>query len=1164
MSSLDYLDLCRLCLVKDRVSVPIFDGEGDVRQIFLKIAACLPVKVAREDKLPKKICDDCVYKVELFYQFWNTTVNAEKQLLQWLGEVGMEGKQGYVTNVLNPNVMKQEQSTENRLDGSVMQQVSEHQNNMGIGMMDNIGLGIPMIISNTNQQQQITSVPMDTSSNSAQNVQAVPGPSSQTTHNQISQNQTSSTQQEEEEESSEDEENSDDECDGDEGLPVKEESEEDPNSRTIEPTTFVNVSLACDEAGPSGLQQQKIADMPEIPMPQTADGDPKSGMSTIGETSTTQNPPQPLFIERIGSFMDLDKMKIQIKTPPVSTDDDDSSVECDFESSSLVIEYKPRENISNIDNLRRGEMNYCSMSNRVNDSLISSKETTTFPRTEVGGNDCIPKIEEEHCVEPVLTPMMPVTDAETEQGTSMFDSIEVMDEIQLNTDGGVLTTKQYESGSEISFNPDAQQRDKKKKKGPCQPKAVRRILPKPTLYNSSESVGVNKKQSKREVPKRAKSKKGKVTRPRQKKQEGIPGTNVKEIYLTKGRPILPKPAIFNKERITIAEEFDLRKTQELVEGVGVNGKQLMKGTAILPKPTVFNSSEIGQFNVQKTQEGIESVGLNKQQLAEISIVPIRTNSKEKGIARIPQFNVQLSKKREITTVEELDLQKTQEIVEGVGVKGKQLMKGTAILPKPTVSNSSEIEQFNVQKTQEGIGSVGLSKQQLEVSIVPIQTNSKKRKLIRRQMFNVQKKQEGIPSINVGSSILPKPVISNKEEEEITIVEEFDLRKTQGVVEGADGKGKQLMKGTAILPKPTVSNSSEIEQFDVQKTQEGIESVGVAKKQSKRGRPKRTGSKRRKVTRPQQFSVQKEQKEIPSINIDEILLTKGRPILPKPTISNKEKITIAEEFDAQITREIIEFVNDEHLPKQRLIVPKPTINQSSEIIVIQDFYPHNMNMRMRPILPKPTSEPAPNRIGITSSSAIACPFCYRSYNKELSLEAHFRKWHRSHYLCKKCHYIYESQDALDEHYQVHAAPGMLQCSICKRRYKQLRRFEEHKTRYHTIKELETIYKSESIRLCACINKCPKPARSLLWKLTCKRCNNAFPQHSSLVALERPGDSIQNKVSNIVKCETCNKCFPSEDDLHLHAKLHERNFICNECGKEFREKFILRLHIRKHFD
>jgi hypothetical protein len=46
MSSLNYMELCRLCLVKERVSIPIFEGEGDVRQIFLKIAACLPVKVS--------------------------------------------------------------------------------------------------------------------------------------------------------------------------------------------------------------------------------------------------------------------------------------------------------------------------------------------------------------------------------------------------------------------------------------------------------------------------------------------------------------------------------------------------------------------------------------------------------------------------------------------------------------------------------------------------------------------------------------------------------------------------------------------------------------------------------------------------------------------------------------------------------------------------------------------------------------------------------------------------------------------------------------------------------------------------------------------------------------------------------------------------------------
>ncbi|XP_043252113.1 zinc finger protein 768-like isoform X8 [Colletes gigas] len=429
MSSLDYLDLCRLCLVKDRVSVPIFDGEGDVRQIFLKIAACLPVKVAREDKLPKKICDDCVYKVELFYQFWNTTVNAEKQLLQWLGEVGMEGKQGYVTNVLNPNVMKQEQSTENRLDGSVMQQVSEHQNNMGIGMMDNIGLGIPMIISNTNQQQQITSVPMDTSSNSAQNVQAVPGPSSQTTHNQISQNQTSSTQQEEEEESSEDEENSDDECDGDEGLPVKEESEEDPNSRTIEPTTFVNVSLACDEAGPSGLQQQKIADMPEIPMPQTADGDPKSGTPTIAEKSSTLNPAQPLFVVCNGPFVGQEEVPIQIKDPPVSDDEDNYNPQCDLGynyDDVKELKTEGKEAKKGINNLSLDGTDSCPLTVEPNDNVNSLV-------TEVK------QIKEEPFTSPTVADLEPVTDPLTAQRTNTFVPIAVKIEKEVNVSNNVLT-----------------------------------------------------------------------------------------------------------------------------------------------------------------------------------------------------------------------------------------------------------------------------------------------------------------------------------------------------------------------------------------------------------------------------------------------------------------------------------------------------------------------------------------------------------------------------------------------------------------------------------------------------------------------------------------------------------------------------------------------------
>lgn len=42
----EILRLCRLCLVKDQVNIPIFEEEGDNREIFLKISSCLPVKVS--------------------------------------------------------------------------------------------------------------------------------------------------------------------------------------------------------------------------------------------------------------------------------------------------------------------------------------------------------------------------------------------------------------------------------------------------------------------------------------------------------------------------------------------------------------------------------------------------------------------------------------------------------------------------------------------------------------------------------------------------------------------------------------------------------------------------------------------------------------------------------------------------------------------------------------------------------------------------------------------------------------------------------------------------------------------------------------------------------------------------------------------------------------
>lgn len=107
-----------------------------------------------------------------------------------------------------------ESSKTNRLEDTVLQ-VSEHQNNMN--MMDNI-IDMPMMMSGNNQQQ-ITSVPMDTTGDSIQNV-SVAGPSTQIAHEQVhlNQNQSDTSMQQEEEEESSEGENFEEECDADEGI----------------------------------------------------------------------------------------------------------------------------------------------------------------------------------------------------------------------------------------------------------------------------------------------------------------------------------------------------------------------------------------------------------------------------------------------------------------------------------------------------------------------------------------------------------------------------------------------------------------------------------------------------------------------------------------------------------------------------------------------------------------------------------------------------------------------------------------------------------------------------------------------------------------------------------------------------------------------------------
>ncbi|XP_049813357.1 zinc finger protein 853-like isoform X2 [Schistocerca nitens] len=89
LSTEEFNELCRLCAAKTNVLVglPIFEDEGDTRQIFKKIKACLPVQVASTDRLPKMVCEECVYKLDLLFEFRERSLRTERYLESVLAKV---------------------------------------------------------------------------------------------------------------------------------------------------------------------------------------------------------------------------------------------------------------------------------------------------------------------------------------------------------------------------------------------------------------------------------------------------------------------------------------------------------------------------------------------------------------------------------------------------------------------------------------------------------------------------------------------------------------------------------------------------------------------------------------------------------------------------------------------------------------------------------------------------------------------------------------------------------------------------------------------------------------------------------------------------------------------------------------------------------------------
>ncbi|XP_058832963.1 calponin homology domain-containing protein DDB_G0272472 [Topomyia yanbarensis] len=77
------LDVCRVCTSKDNLS-DIFEFESSVRICDLIMKICTAVRITQRDHLPHKICNGCVEKVRIAYEFKTTCENTDKELRKTL------------------------------------------------------------------------------------------------------------------------------------------------------------------------------------------------------------------------------------------------------------------------------------------------------------------------------------------------------------------------------------------------------------------------------------------------------------------------------------------------------------------------------------------------------------------------------------------------------------------------------------------------------------------------------------------------------------------------------------------------------------------------------------------------------------------------------------------------------------------------------------------------------------------------------------------------------------------------------------------------------------------------------------------------------------------------------------------------------------------------
>ncbi|XP_068102146.1 zinc finger protein 142 [Hyperolius riggenbachi] len=165
-------------------------------------------------------------------------------------------------------------------------------------------------------------------------------------------------------------------------------------------------------------------------------------------------------------------------------------------------------------------------------------------------------------------------------------------------------------------------------------------------------------------------------------------------------------------------------------------------------------------------------------------------------------------------------------------------------------------------------------------------------------------------------------------------------------------------------------------------------------------------------------------------------------------------------------------------------------------------------------------------------SLHCPFCAFSCNHQLVYDHHVKGHGATRlYKCSDCNYSTRNKQKITWHSRIHTGEKPYKCHLC-----TYACGDPSRLKYHM-----RIHRDEKKYLCPeCGYKC-KWVNQLKYHMT---------KHTGLKPYQ---------------CEECDYCTNRADALRVHRETRHRevrSFICEQCGKAFKTRFLLKTHLKKH--